>query len=84
MKKTFRYILILFLGVITLDCIAGPFDGGGECPPGCMGVYPNCDPCDDPAIPLDGGVSLLIAAGVGLAGKKAYDFRKNKKAEKQD
>ena len=29
-----------------------------------------------PCIPIDGGLSLLIAAGIGIAGKKAYDFSK--------
>ena len=37
------------------------------------------DPCGDPADPLcpiDGGVSLLIAAGIGIAAKKAHDHKK--------
>lgn len=28
--------------------------------------------------PLDGGISLLIAAGAALGGKKIYDARKSK------
>ena len=32
-------------------------------------------PC---SIPLDGGISLLIAAGVALGGKKFHDIRKKK------
>lgn len=28
--------------------------------------------------PIDGGISLLIAAGAALGGKKAYDARKKK------
>ena len=35
---------------------------------------PGLDP--DPQIPFDGGVSLLIAAGVAYAAKKGYDKRK--------
>lgn len=35
------------------------------------------------AAPFDGGLSLLIAAGVGYASKKAYDKRKENKV-KQD
>ena len=31
------------------------------------------------AAPFDGGLSLLIAAGVGYASKKAYDKRKAEK-----
>ena len=36
------------------------------------------DPCsgpDDPC-PIDGALSLLIAAGIGLGAKKAYDRKK--------
>ena len=35
----------------------------------------GCDPLD-PACPIDGGVSLLIAAGIGIAAKKAHNARK--------
>jgi len=37
------------------------------------------DPCgspDDPPCPIDGGLSFLIAAGIGLGAKKAYDRKK--------
>lgn len=40
---------------------------------------PGCDP-DDPLCPIDGGVSLLIAAGIGLGAKKAYQERNKKNA----
>ena len=30
----------------------------------------------DPAIPFDGGISLLVAAGIGYGVKKAHDKRK--------
>ena len=38
------------------------------------------DPCTDPAdyCPIDGGLSLLIAAGIGIGAKKAYNERKKK------
>ena len=32
---------------------------------------PNCDPLD-PACPIDGGLTILIAAGIGLGAKKAF------------
>jgi len=35
---------------------------------------PDCDPLD-PACPIDGGVSILIVAGIGLGVKRA--LRKN-------
>lgn len=36
---------------------------------------PGCNPLD-PACPIDGGLSLLIAAGIGLGAKKAYQQHK--------
>ncbi|WP_207492085.1 PID-CTERM protein-sorting domain-containing protein [Aridibaculum aurantiacum] len=35
-------------------------------------------PVDTIDTPIDGGLSLLIAAGVGYGAKKAYDARKKK------
>ncbi|HVX48512.1 MAG TPA: hypothetical protein VHB48_00085 [Chitinophagaceae bacterium] len=35
----------------------------------------------DPGAPIDGGISLLIAAGAGYGIKKVRDARKNKQAE---
>ena len=37
------------------------------------------DPGDDPDAPIDGGVSLLVAAGVGYGIKKAKESRKRNK-----
>lgn len=49
--------------------------------------YTQVDPppfegCPDPGVPcpIDGGVSLLIAAGIGIGAKKAYQERNKKKA----
>ena len=44
------------------------------------------DPCSDPTapgcdVPIDGGLSLLLAAGVGYGVKKIRDSRKKKQAE---
>jgi len=38
---------------------------------------PGCDPLD-PTCPIDGGLSLLLAAGVGYGIKKARNTRKNR------
>jgi hypothetical protein len=38
---------------------------------------------EEPDVPLDGGLSLLLAAGAALGGKKVYDMRKKAK-EKND
>lgn len=39
------------------------------------------NPGDDPdqAVPIDGGLSILLAAGVGYVAKKGYDKRKKDK-----
>jgi hypothetical protein len=37
---------------------------------------PGCNP--DEMCPIDGGLSLLIAAGIGLGAKKSYDLKKKK------
>jgi hypothetical protein len=36
------------------------------------------DPGGDPDVPIDGGLSLLLAAGVGYVAKKGYEARKKK------
>lgn len=44
-------------------------------------VDPGCDPAIDPTcVPIDGGLSLLIAAGVGYGIKKVRDGRKQQQA----
>lgn len=45
----------------------------------CFGqIDPGCDP-DDPTCPIDGGIGLLIAAGIGLGAKRSLNGHKNKK-----
>lgn len=63
------FILSFFLLLWVVESKAGMG------PPGPPMGPPPCwpPPC---VIPLDGGISLLIAAGVALGGKKIYDFRK--------
>lgn len=63
MNKHFKRTLIYTLAIMLLITIpqltqAQPGD-------------PSCDPLD-PACPIDGGISLLIAAGVGIGAAKAY------------
>ena len=59
---------LVFLGT---DLLAGPPGGGGG--PGGQG---GCIP--PPCVPIDGGISILIAAGVALGGKKINDTLKSK------
>jgi hypothetical protein len=70
MKKTaMKFMLSCFflIGItLTINAQTGP-PTQGVGPGGCF---------PPPCIPVDGGISLLIAAGIGLAGKKAYDYNK--------
>ena len=43
-----------------------------------MGVKAQPNPGEDPDAPIDGGVSLLVAAGIGYGIKKVKDNRKKK------
>lgn len=60
---------MLLTGIMIVMLMIAPFTGF------CQGD-PGCDPLD-PLCPIDGGLSLLIAAGVGLAAKKAHKSQKN-------
>lgn len=63
MKKPVLTSIILFLVLIIPSLLmAGPDEN---------------DPVDF-VVPLDGGLSLLVAAAVGYGSKKMYDARKNK------
>jgi hypothetical protein len=55
----------------------------------CMPLISNAqpDPGGDPDAPIDGGLSILIAAGVSYVAKKGYDKRKKDRVvlkDKQD
>ncbi|HTN45236.1 MAG TPA: hypothetical protein VL098_02745 [Flavipsychrobacter sp.] len=50
-------------------CYAAPPDPGGD---------------PDEPVPVDGGISLLVAAGVGYGAKKLHDAKKNKEAKKME
>ncbi len=64
--------IVLFLALSGIDVFAagppGPPGGGGG---------PSCWP--PPCVPIDGGISYLLALGVIYGGKKVYDI--SKKAE---
>ena len=62
------FSIIIFIIAIPLICKAPPAGGGS----------PVCWP--PPCIPIDGGISLLVAAGAIYGGKKLYSNRKEKKA----
>lgn len=69
MKKLITVCAITFLSLSTFSLFAQPGAPAGGAPP--------CGEPFGPPCPID-GVSLLIAAGVALGGKKAYDLKKSK------
>ena len=73
MKKLGIFIIVsLFFGLGSL--LAQPFN-----PPGGVGTG---GPIGDPVgVPIDGGLSVLIVAGVGYAGKKLRDKKKKEQEE---
>ena len=67
LKEIALVILVLLCCCISIDLLAqGPPSSGTNAPP--------CWP--PPCIPIDGGISFLILAGIALGGKKAYDYSK--------
>lgn len=68
MKKFAKYFLALGLIMIILICIPVLVHAQTD---------PNCDPLD-PGCPIDGGVGILLAAGIGYGIKKAKNLRKIK------
>ena len=47
-------------------------------------AQPGFDPGGSPDVPVDGGLSLLLAAGAGYVVKKGYDRRKRKEKERNE
>ncbi len=68
LKNTATYLPILLLVAILFF----PSLLHAQAPP---------DPGGDPDVPVDGGLSLLLAAGVGYGVKKIHDHRKKKSEE---
>jgi hypothetical protein len=71
MKRNYIFSIL----TIILVCMMLPSIGFAQV----VDNDPSCDPFD-PLCPIDGGVSLLIAAGIGLGAKKAYQERNKKNA----
>ncbi len=63
----------LLVAPFLLQDVAAQPPGGGPPGPPAAGDPPCWPP---PCIPIDGGVGFLIAAGIALGGKKAYDLKK--------
>ncbi|MBC7451486.1 MAG: hypothetical protein H7259_08360 [Cytophagales bacterium] len=61
--------MLIIVCMVTLS--TDVFSQDPYCPPGNPAGDPNCLD-SDPSIPFDGGASLLLAAGAGLLGIKAF------------
>jgi hypothetical protein len=68
MHKSLRIIIVVLAFVVSGALHAQP---GPPVGPPCGGPF-------GPACPIDGGVSLLIAAGIAYGGKKSYDMARKK------
>jgi hypothetical protein len=68
MKNALRFVLVT--AALSLP-FAGVVMAQG------VGGPPPCWP--PPCIPIDGGISLLVAAGTLIGGKKALDLRRGRK-----
>jgi hypothetical protein len=62
--------IFLFIVAITITSVVFAQPGPPSGPP-CGGPF-------GPACPIDGGVSILIAAGLAYGGKKSYDMARRK------
>lgn len=62
-KLVHLLLALAFTGTVFTAQAQGPAD-------------PNDDPDPSPAIPFDGGISLVVAAGIAYAAKKGYDKRR--------
>lgn len=71
MNKKYFYLLIFILGITAVSIALPP-------PPPPPTDQPGCWP--PPCIPIDGGISLLIAAGALYGGKKLFINQKEKKS----
>jgi hypothetical protein len=74
MKRLVKNKQVLFILFLVVCTSATVFAAGPPGPPGGGGGGYDCWP--PPCVPIDGGVSLLIAAGIFYGGKKIYDNRK--------
>ncbi|MBS1635501.1 MAG: hypothetical protein JST26_06220 [Bacteroidetes bacterium] len=66
------FCLIFSLAFVAIGLAAPPPPPGGS---------PSCWP--PPCIPIDGGITFLMAAGALYGGKKLYDKKQKKNSELQ-
>lgn len=67
MKQNIKWILILSVVMIVFCCLPSLVFAQGD---------PGTDP--DATVPVDGGITILAAAGVAYSVKKIKEFRNKK------
>ncbi len=70
MKKIFIKSALIFLFILPLTIQTAKAGMGSGPPKPCGGAFPPC------AVPLDGGISLLLIAGAAYGGKKIINTSK--------
>ena len=76
MRRITLKFIISFAVIISALCFMEVQAAGPPGPPG-GGGDPPCWP--PPCVPIDGGISFLLAAGLAYGGKKAFgSFRSDK------
>ena len=71
--KNYLFTLLMIVMIMVLPILS---NGQVDPPPGPVG---GNNP--DTNVPIDGGLSLVLAAGVGYGVKKIRDYKKKKKEE---
>jgi len=71
----FKKVVIVVFAFCPFFLFSQPGPAGGELPP-CEEIGIPGPGFNEPCIPIDGGLSLLIAAGLAYGGKKALDSRR--------
>jgi len=72
MKYLIKSFIILGIAVaaFTVIPVMDLMAAGPPGPPGAGGGNPPCWPA--PCVPIDGGLGILLAAGLAYGGRKAY------------
>lgn len=68
-KSMFKRLFSCFIALFIITSMALAQGNGGNDP-------------DFPNVPVDGGLSLLLAAGAAYGGKKIYNYRKSRQENK--
>jgi hypothetical protein len=80
-KRLLKNSLFALLMIVLI--LALPMFGNTQPAPGGGGEGGNPDATTGGSVPIDGGLSLVLAAGVGYGAKKIRDYNKKKREENE-